>query len=186
MSNDIKRNAILGKRTGFNREENSLARTNVDNAADELNKLHESILTAGKNMVRFAIEAGEILTSKKNQLRHGEFIPWVETNLNFKIRTAQRYIKIFENKDRINASALTHLEDAYKLIVGPVTEEKELNPVTNKDLNPKEIYTKFRSGLKLGQRERIFLKEFLTKKREQILTKTNQQISNIDKDLKLL
>ncbi|EMM94297.1 PF11300 domain protein [Leptospira interrogans serovar Zanoni str. LT2156] len=100
MKNERKKNAILGQRTGFARTEKSFEITNLDNIVTELNRLHQSILTAGKNMVRFAVEAGEILTKKKDELEHGEFIPWVENNLNFKIRTAQRYMKIFEKKTK--------------------------------------------------------------------------------------
>ncbi|MDI7218835.1 DUF3102 domain-containing protein [Leptospira santarosai] len=183
MSSDKKRNAILGKRTGFSREEDSKSIVIVDNSADELNKLHQSILSAGKNMVRFAIEAGEILSLKKKELNHGEFIPWVENNLTFKIRTAQRYIKIFEKRDSINASTLTHLEDAYKLLAGPLSEERELNSIDVQDPDPKELYSRFRSGSKLNQKEKLFLKKFLTEKRENILQRANQQISDIDKDL---
>ncbi|WP_061232527.1 DUF3102 domain-containing protein [Leptospira noguchii] len=185
MKNERKKNAILGQRTGFVKAENSFEITNLDNIATELNRLHQSILTAGKNMVRFAIEAGEILTKKKDELEHGEFIPWVENNLNFKIRTAQRYMRIYEKRDQINASMLTHLEDAYKLIAGPVAEEKELNSSTD-NIDPKEVYKKFRLGSKLNQKEKMLLKNFLTDKRETILQRANQQISNIDKDLELL
>ncbi|EMM94255.1 hypothetical protein LEP1GSC158_0662 [Leptospira interrogans serovar Zanoni str. LT2156] len=80
---------------------------------------------------------------------------------------------------------MTHLEDAYKLIAGPVTEEKEINSIAD-NIDPKEVYKKFRSGYKLGQKEKNFLKEFLINKREKILSKANQQVTSIDKDLKLL
>nr|AJR35778.1 ParB [Escherichia coli-Leptospira shuttle vector pMaORI] len=184
MNSEKKKAAILGRRTGFERE-SELPMSTIDKTADELNRLHQSILTAGKNMVRFAIEAGEILFVKKNELKHGEFIPWVEENLNFKIRTVQRYIKNIRKKDLINASTLTHLEDAYKLIAGPVSEEKELNPSDN-TLNPKEIYQKFKSGSRLAQREKGVLKEYLITKKEKILSNAKRQITAIDDDLNSL
>lgn len=68
MKNERKKNAILGQRTGFARTEKSFEITNLDNIVTELNRLHQSILTAGKNMVRFAVEAGEILTKKRMSL----------------------------------------------------------------------------------------------------------------------
>ncbi|WP_254056025.1 hypothetical protein [Leptospira mayottensis] len=67
MNSEKKKAAILGRRTGFERE-SELPMSTIDKTADELNRLHQSILTAGKNMVRFAIEAGEILFVKKNEL----------------------------------------------------------------------------------------------------------------------
>ena len=41
--------------------------------------------------------AGEKLIEAKSQLKHGEFVPWVERNFNVSIRQAQRYIALAED-----------------------------------------------------------------------------------------
>ncbi|XDD52529.1 DUF3102 domain-containing protein (plasmid) [Leptospira sp. WS92.C1] len=186
MNNDKKKNAILGQRTGFSKSSDETSILQVDKVADELNQLHQSILTAGKNMIRFAIEAGELLVKKREELKHGEYTQWIENNLTFKIRTAQRYTKVYEIRDTLKASALTHLEDAYKLIAGNIAEEKELNPVEKPSYNFKEVYLKFKSGARLPAKEKIFLKDYLKSEKERILSATNKKISKIDQDLNLL
>ncbi|TGK36293.1 DUF3102 domain-containing protein [Leptospira andrefontaineae] len=185
MGNERKKEAILGSRTGFSRTEEAKDIV-VDSAAKDLNALHQSILTSGKNMVKFAIEAGEILTKKKAELKHGEFLPWVEENLTFKIRTAQRYLKIYESRDSINASALTHLEDAYKLVAGPSTSEKEINPDFVDGIDPKILYKKYRNGESITKSERKSLREFLTSEKERILTTAKSKVSRIEEELKHL
>ncbi|TGK12817.1 DUF3102 domain-containing protein [Leptospira stimsonii] len=186
MSNDKKKNAILGQRTGFSKTSDDALIVQTDKVAESLNQLHQSILTSGKNMIKFAIEAGELLVKKKGELKHGEFTPWIEENLSFKVRTAQRYVKIYEMRETVNASALTHLEDAYKLVAGNFPAEKELNPIEKPTLNFKEVYTKFKSGNRLPAKEKTFLKEYLMIEKEKVLAKANKRISQIEEDLNSL
>lgn len=42
--------------------------------------------------VRFAVTAGQMLLGVKAMLPHGEFLPWLEKNVSFTARTAQRYM----------------------------------------------------------------------------------------------
>ena len=45
------------------------------------------------------IEAGRALIDAKAQLQHGEWLPWIEKNLDFSIKTAQRYIRVAQADD---------------------------------------------------------------------------------------
>jgi hypothetical protein len=61
--------------------------------ADMINREHELARTCAKSAIEHAIRCGELLTEKKAALGHGEFIPWIETNCEFKYSTAARYMK---------------------------------------------------------------------------------------------
>src|SRR5262249_114414 len=60
--------------------------------------------------VRYLIEAGQRLTAKKNGLKHGEWLPWLEANndvLEFdSVQTAQRLMRL-----AANTSSTTHLDE---------------------------------------------------------------------------
>ena len=70
----------------------------TDDEIMELRENHEWILgwqRTGKEAVERAIRNGEILTGVKDQLSHGEFLPWIEGYLQFSEATAQRYMQVF-------------------------------------------------------------------------------------------
>ncbi len=89
------------------------------NVAEKINTLHAEIMQSAKNMLQKIIEAGEMLTFVKQNLKHGTFNKWIEENLDVSTRTAQRYMKIYENRDRIKGIQIDKLSDAYKLLEKP-------------------------------------------------------------------
>jgi hypothetical protein len=90
--------------------------------ADRLKQLHGEIMGAARMVLDKAIEAGGILHDVKAALPHGDFIEWVETNAGFNIRTAQRYMKIHENREQIKNDNVTLLMDAHKMLTAPKDE----------------------------------------------------------------
>ena len=54
--------------------------------------------------VKRAIRIGELLTEVKAEVAHGEWIPWVEENLVFGQREAQRYMRVAANRTRVSDS----------------------------------------------------------------------------------
>jgi hypothetical protein len=50
----------------------------------------------GKNMAEHAYKIGKILMWVKGQLKHGEFLKWIEENVWFTARTAQRFLRFTE------------------------------------------------------------------------------------------
>ena len=77
----------------------------------ELNRLHGEILGAMRTTLHKAVEAGGILREVKDTLPHGQFTRWVEDNIDFDIRTAQRYMKAHDNRDRIKNDSLSYLKE---------------------------------------------------------------------------
>ena len=95
---------------------------------EKLNGLHSEILDSMRSTVYKAVEAGEILQQVKETLPHGEFTQWVENNVTFDIRTAQRYMKAHDNRDRLKNDTVSYLRQ--------LTEDPEpQKPRTKKEQN---------------------------------------------------
>lgn len=115
----------MGKNSGKNLQKTQ---------AERLRALHSEIIGSCRMILSKAIEAGEILNDVKASLPHGEFTSWVERNAGFNIRTAQRYMKIYGNREQINDS-VSLLTDAHRLLTmskvealpQPVDKEVALN-----------------------------------------------------------
>ena len=76
----------------------------------EINNLHETITAGLKATLYKAVELGGMLKKTKESLPHGGFTSWVDDNLVFNIRTAQRYMKANDNRERIeNDSGVVYL-----------------------------------------------------------------------------
>lgn len=55
--------------------------------------------------------AGEKLIEAKSQMKHGEFVSWVERNFSVKIRQAQRYMALAEHLEKRPASRFSSLSE---------------------------------------------------------------------------
>lgn len=73
----------------------------------------------------FVMQIGELLVQQKKALKHGEFGKWIDEELPFKRRTAQQYMKLFNNRDKLNAHGVALLGDAYKLLAEPKKPDNE-------------------------------------------------------------
>jgi hypothetical protein len=88
----------------------------------EIVSLHQEIVGHLRQSLEKAIRIGELLTEQKGSLKHGEFTPWLETNIPFTDRTARNYMRLYRERDRIKTESVSDLNDAYRLI----TSQKEL------------------------------------------------------------
>lgn len=95
----------------------------TETAIEELNRLHEEIQTNLRKTVEQAIRAGEILTTVRNSVEHGKFLPWIEANCSFSDKTAEKYMKLTAHRDKIESSS--NLQDAYRVVERLETEEKQ-------------------------------------------------------------
>jgi len=100
-----------------------------DGIVSEINTLHSKNVGAAKSTIGRAIRIGQLLTKKKSTLKHGEWMPWLEKNIDFDDRTARRYINCFENKERLKLDSVSNLADAYRLL----TEPKRVLPAPQVD-----------------------------------------------------
>ncbi len=90
--------------------------------AEQINAAHAACLASMSDSVVKAIEVGRLLSEAKAKLTHGEWIPWVEVNCDFDIRSAQVYMQAFKNREllenqiRSTASYLDSMRGALRAI----------------------------------------------------------------------
>jgi Protein of unknown function (DUF3102) len=88
-------------------------------SAEQANEAHRRIL----NSLQVAIAVGEFLSQKKSELGHGNWIPWVQENLDFSDRTASNYIRTFKNADFLNQKGISDSTEAYRLLINRAKSE---------------------------------------------------------------
>ena len=67
-----------------------------------INELDHLAQTSAKNAVEYAIRCGIKLTAKKKELKHGEWLAWLEGAFDASQPTAFRYMKIAANYSSVN------------------------------------------------------------------------------------
>jgi Protein of unknown function (DUF3102) len=82
----------------------------------EINRLHFENLEAARSTIQRAMRIGELLSQTKSNHKHGEWLPWLKANVAFDERTAQRYVKVYENRDRLKYDSVSYLTDAYRAL----------------------------------------------------------------------
>ncbi|MEQ9488025.1 MAG: DUF3102 domain-containing protein [Alphaproteobacteria bacterium] len=91
--------------------------------ANDINELHEALATKANEALKLAFECGKKLSDVKAQLSHGDWKVWVEENLDFSLRHAQRLMRLakYEGKILANATSASHLtvDTALKLVSKP-------------------------------------------------------------------
>jgi hypothetical protein len=80
----------------------------------QINTLHSEIESIVKTGLQKAIQIGSLMSECKEQIKHGDFSKWVEDNFSFSIRTAQNYLKLYDNRERLTGA--NSLTQAYRLL----------------------------------------------------------------------
>jgi len=70
--------------------------------------------TTLKMTVQKAIRVGQLLSEQKEFVGHGNFVKWIENNLDISPSHATRYIKLYAYQDK--CCNVQYLQDAYKQI----------------------------------------------------------------------
>ena len=135
--------------------------SDLDRTEKEIRFLHEKLHGVARISLVLAFELGKRLAAvKEGQLNHGEFIPWLEATFPFSLRTAQRYMKLYEyfKNDTGRITEDTTFQEAYieagvKKIVAPEPEPEEEIHFAGDGLPLENWSLKFRqppiSGIKL-------------------------------------
>jgi Protein of unknown function (DUF3102) len=90
---------------------------------------HAKVVNAHRDMVEYAIHAGEGLAKGKAQCKHGTWMKWVADNFDFSLDTANVYRKIAKSEHAKNLPPETSLREALRIIShlaqppAPVAEE---------------------------------------------------------------
>src|SRR5262249_16307953 len=62
---------------------------------------HEAVSTRVSDSVRHGIGGGELLVEAKTQLKHGQWLPWLQDHCTISERTAQLYMRCAKNREAI-------------------------------------------------------------------------------------
>jgi hypothetical protein len=102
----------------------------------EINRLHDEIM--GMTGLQKAIRIGELLSKINEELPHGQWLPWLQANVQFSQKTASNYMRLFEHRDDPKLVNITNLTEAYALLsplksgppprLSPPKPERELLP----------------------------------------------------------
>jgi hypothetical protein len=106
-----------------------------DLVAKKVNDLHSEVLNGLKGIFIKAIEIGEILSNQKDALKHGEWLDWVENQLDIGPRQVQNYIKIYNRREQVGFAMEELIESGLK-----PSFRKMLEVVTKKDNQTTEQY----------------------------------------------
>ena len=91
--------------------------------AIEINASHAAAAASVQEAVNHARRCGELLARVKGSLPHGSWLSWLDEQCDVSPRQAQRYIRLYENWDKLAAHATreTHLtlNEAMALVASP-------------------------------------------------------------------
>lgn len=124
----------------------------IENRTERIELLHKMILTMKLKSFDFAVSIGEELTKQKEELPHGTFIKWIESNLPFMSRmTANNYIRVFENREMLRAELGERLELnlAYKWL----NRKKKPKQVSKQDSVKEKVDSVLKDSIKENRKK---------------------------------
>jgi hypothetical protein len=99
----------------FNQLEESRCQS-IIKLLEEMKADAKDSLELARNVLINALEIGKLLTEQKKELKQGEFGPWVNENLPFKHRTANRYMELYRDRDKLNFDKVKSVTQAYRCL----------------------------------------------------------------------
>lgn len=79
----------------------------------EIKTLHAEITDSAQSSLEKAVRVGELLTKARAEIQNGDWSDWVEAALPFTRHTAAKYVRVFQNRDRLKADTIFELSKAY-------------------------------------------------------------------------
>src|SRR5690242_671326 len=84
--------------------------------AARINEAHDRASTSARSTIEAAMEAGRLLIQAKDQIDHGDWLPWLKANTSVSERTAQVYMKLARDLPKSAVTADLTLDGALKLL----------------------------------------------------------------------
>jgi hypothetical protein len=88
--------------------------------AARINAEHEAAGGALKRSLQHAIAAGELLLEAKDQLKHGQWLPWLKGHCQISERTVRLYMRVAKNTAQIGNVADLTVRGAVALLASPL------------------------------------------------------------------
>jgi len=117
----------------------------LNTLAAEINILHESAQNAASSAIQYAARCGAKLNAAKEQLKHGEWLPWLEINCKVTHAQANRYRKLADEMPELltdsncsHGSNFDSIKTAIAYLASPDEVKEKVNasdsPVTEKQI----------------------------------------------------
>jgi len=90
--------------------------------SEQIMDLHNGIQGKLRSAVSDAIEIGRLLSEQKDELEHGQWLPWVKEHIPFSERAVRRYIAVYEY--RLKTASVADLSEAYRMIEDLEAQER--------------------------------------------------------------
>jgi len=155
----------------------------------KINSLYVSLESDNNKYKEFFFQRacliGQLLTEKKTELVHGNFTEWIEKNLQFGNRQAQRYITLFENKNMFtieNDESDTRVAfESFRQAISVISKQKKDTVSENKSKQEKKDSLKiYEEGLsKTAKNKENTLRKLLNE-----METVQEEITNLSKQLK--
>lgn len=131
-----------------------------DLQTSNINQLESEIILLKQQTAQNIIEIGKRLIQAKEQLPHGEWLPWLEEKIDFSRHTANRFMRVAEEFS--NVSMLQHLTQSkiFALLDVPESQREEFiesNPV--EDMTTRELRQAIKERKEAEQRAAELEKE---------------------------
>jgi hypothetical protein len=110
-------------------------RPDLGDLAERINAEHQQAEVVLRRGLEHAKNAGELLLQAKEHCGHGQWLPWLKENVHFSVRTAQAYMRIAKEWNRLEAKSATVAHLGYRealelLTVSPVDVDANLERAT--------------------------------------------------------
>src|SRR5208337_3425943 len=130
-----------------NKNENNIRQVTDNNQADrqmqrisEINSLLAGITNGLKMTVTMAIDIGELLSQQKSEMKHGQFLPWLELNFGKSKRkceqkserTLRKYMSYY--KYRAKTAKCADLTSAYNKVLEIESKIKEKREAEDQEM----------------------------------------------------
>jgi hypothetical protein len=116
----------------------SVGSVEVQSKIERIRHLSIELDEIGKTALEKASEVGRLLMECKDSLKHGEWLPWLESNFTFTDRTARRWMKLAEaiQSGKIKSDTVSNLAEAYRITTEPkvVSDNTFKMPLPNERL----------------------------------------------------
>src|SRR5262245_59683456 len=122
---------------------NAQASCDLTGIAARINAAHERAYASARTAIEHAVECGLLLREALKTIDHSGWLPWIEQNLDFGPRQAQKYLRVADHADELRtANSKSHLlsiDSALKALVGPRAPVDEIEPPSDPDQNDPPI-----------------------------------------------
>lgn len=114
--------------TNMNTRPKTIELTVVKGPVEEINQLHAEMNELAETAVQKAIRIGELLTEQKKLCKRGQWLSWLEANVQFHRSLANRYMVIYIGRVKLECRDVSTFEEAYRIIVPkdkPIKKKKQ-------------------------------------------------------------